>query len=291
MQVLNIKTLTNEDVDLNENKIREFKQTLRGELIQSSDPDYDEARKIYNAMIDRYPSLIARCANVADVISAVNFARENNLLVAVRGGGHNAAGLGVCDGGLVIDLKPMKGIRVDPQARTARVEAGCTWGDVDHATHAFGLATVSGIISTTGVSGLTLGGGHGYLTRKYGLTVDNLLAADVVLADGRFVTASKDKNEDLFWAIRGGGGNFGIVTSFLFKLHPVSTVYAGPMFWSLSQAKDVMQWYRDFLPTAPEDLYGFFGFMSVPPAPPFPEHLHRQTVCSVVWVFRRSKTL
>lgn len=158
-------------------------------------------------------------------------------------------------------------------------------GDVDHATHAFGLATVSGIISTTGVSGLTLGGGHGYLTRKYGLTIDNLLAAELVLADGRFITVSENENEDLFWAIRGGGGNFGIVTSFLFRLHPVSTVYGGPMFWHLERAKEVMQWYREFLPAASEDLYGFFAFLTVPPTPQFPEHLHHQQMCGVVWCY------
>ena len=288
MTNLQVKTLIGEKFTLNEKVIKTFQEELRGELVQPNDAAYEELRKVYNAMIDRHPGLIVRCANVADVINAVNFARENHLLLAVRGGGHNGAGLGVCDGGLVIDLEPMKGIRVDPKTRTARVEAGCTWGDVDHATHAFGLATVSGFISTTGVSGLTLGGGHGYLTRKYGLTVDNLLAADVVLADGRFVTASTDENSDLFWAIRGGGGNFGIVTSFQFRLHPVSNVYAGPMLWSLEQAKEVMQWYREFLPAAPEDLYGFFAFLTVPPTPHFPEHLHHQTMCGVVWCYTGS---
>jgi FAD/FMN-containing dehydrogenase len=177
----------------------------------------------------------------------------------------------------------MKGIRVDPHARRAQVQPGCTWGDVDHATHAFGLATVSGIISTTGVPGLTLGGGHGYLTRKYGLTVDNLRGADVVLADGSLVRASEDENPDLFWALRGGGGNFGIVTSFDFELHPVHTVQAGPTFWSLDDTETVLDWYRDFLPNAPEDLYGFFALHAVPPAPPFPEQLHERTVCSIMW--------
>src|SRR6266849_5959922 len=228
--------------------VRKFQESLRGELIRPGDAAYDDARKVYNAMIDRRPALIARCAGVADVITAVNFARENNLLVAVRGGGHNAAGLGVCDGGLVIDLSRMKGVRVDPAARTVRVEGGCTWGDVDHATHAFGLATPSGIISTTGVGGLTLGGGLGHLARTCGLSIDNVLSVDMVLADGRFVTASADENSDLFWAIRGGGGNFGVVTSFLFKLHPVHTVCAGPMLWEMDQAADVMKWYREFIP-------------------------------------------
>ena len=211
--------------------IATFGQSLRGALIGRDAADYDEARKLYNGMIDKRPLLIARCVDVADVIAAVNFARENGLLLAVRGGGHNGPGLGSCDDGLVIDLSQMKGVRVDPAARTVRVGPGCTSGDVDHATHAFGLAVPFGIVSSTGVGGLTLGGGIGYLARKYGLTIDNLLEADVVLADGSFVTASKDENPDLFWALRGGGGNFGVVTSFLFQAHPVSMVYAGPVFW------------------------------------------------------------
>lgn len=185
---------------------------LRGELIQPSDENYHEARKVYNAIIDRRPALIARCADVADVIVSVNFARENGVLLAVRGGGHNGAGLGICDDGLVIDLSQMKGVRVDPEKRTARVGGGCVWGEVDHATHAFGLATPSGIVSTTGVGGL------GHLTRKCGLSIDNLLEVDVVLADGSFVTASEENNEDLFWAVRGSEGNFGVVTSFVFRL-------------------------------------------------------------------------
>ena len=222
---------------------------------------------------------------MADVIAAVNFARENELTLAVRGGGHNGGGLGVWDGGLVIDLSRMKGIRVDPERRTVRVEGGCTLGDMDHATHAFGLATPSGIMSTTGVGGLTLGGGLGHLTRKCGLAIDNLLAVDVVLADGRLVTASSDENEDLFWAVRGGGGNFGVVTSFLFKVHPISTIIAGPTLWPLEQAPEVMRWYRDFITEAPEDLNGFFAFLIVPPAPPFPQHLHLEKMCGVVWCY------
>src|SRR5271169_6179906 len=208
--------------------IDRLKSAFRGELIQPVDAAYDSARKVYNGMIDKRPSLIARCVDVADVIVAVAFGRENGVLMAIRGGGHNGAGLGTCDDGLVIDLSRMKGIRVDPADKTVRVEAGCVWGDVDHATHAFGMATPSGFISTTGVAGLTLGGGIGYLTRRYGLTIDNLLSIDMVLADGRFVTASAQENDDLFWAIRGGGGNFGVVTSFEFRLHPVSTVQFGP---------------------------------------------------------------
>jgi hypothetical protein len=265
--------------------LESLKARLRGELIQPNDNAYDAARRVYNAMIDRRPHLIVRCADVADVIATVNFARDNNLLLAVRGGGHNAAGLGVCDGGLVIDLSRMRGIHVDPTARMVRVEGGCTWGDVDHATHAFGMAVPSGVISTTGVGGLTLGGGLGHLTRQCGLTIDNLLAADMVLADGRFVTVSGEENEDLFWAIRGGGGNFGIVTSFLFKLHPIHTNYAGPMLWELDQATEVMQWYREFITQAPEEISGFLAFMVVPPGPPFPKHLHSKTMCGIVWCY------
>jgi FAD/FMN-containing dehydrogenase len=203
-------------------------------------------------MIDRHPAVIVRCTDVADVIAAVNFARDQRLLVAIRGGGHNGGGLGTCDDGLVIDLSPMKGVRVDPAARTARVAGGCTWGDVDHATHAFGLATPSGIISTTGVGGLTLGGGIGHLTRSCGLAIDNLLEVDMVLADGSFVTASERQHPDLFWAVRGGGGNFGVVTSFLFRLHTISTVYAGPMLWDIEKAGEVLRWYREFIVQAPD---------------------------------------
>lgn len=268
---------------LDRHAIDDFGRSFRGALMQPDDPEYDDARRIYNAMIDKRPRLIARCTDEADVIAAVDLARDEDLPLAVRGGGHNGAGLSLCDGGLMADLSAMKGVRVDPFAHTVRVGPGCTWGDVDHATHAFGLATVSGIISTTGVGGLALGGGHGYLSRKYGLTVDNLLGADVVLADGTLVHASDDEHPDLFWALRGGGGNFGVVTSFLFRLHPVHTVHAGPMLWPMEDAEAVLRWYRDLLPRAPEDLYGFFAFMTVPPAPPFPEELHGRQVCAVVW--------
>ena len=262
-----------------------LKASLRGELIQPGDEGYDAARTVYNGMIDKRPALIARCADVADVIAAVNFARENNLLVSIRGGGHNAGGLGVCDDGLVIDLSLIRYTHVDPQTRTVRVGGGSTWGDVDHATHVFSLAVPSGIISTTGVGGLTLGGGLGYLTRKYGLAIDNLIAADVVLADGRLVTANESRNADLLWALRGGGGNFGVVTSFVFKTHPIHTDYAGPMLWELDQAPEVMQWYREFIKEAPDDIYGFFAFLIVPPGPPFPEHLHNKHMCGVVWCY------
>jgi FAD binding domain/Berberine and berberine like len=260
-----------------------LRSALRGEVIQPGDAAYDPARKVYNGMIDKRPQAIVRCADVADVMAAVHFGRENGLLTAIRGGGHNGGGLGTCDDGLVIDLSRMKGIRVDPASRTVRVSGGCVWGDVDHATHAFGMATPSGFISTTGVAGLTLGGGIGYLTRRYGLTIDNLLSADMVLADGRFVTASAQENPDLFWAVRGGGGNFGVVTSFEFRLHPVSTVQFGPTFWPVDQAGEVLKAYRDFIAQAPEYVNGFFAFLVIPPAPMFPEHLHLKTVCGIVW--------
>jgi FAD/FMN-containing dehydrogenase len=263
--------------------IDRLKPHFRGELVQPTDPGYEAARKVHNGMIDKRPRLIARCQDVADVIAAVKFARDERLLVSIRCGGHNAGGLGICDDGLVIDLSPMKGVRVNPDARTVRVDGGCVWGDVDHATHAFGMATPSGIISTTGVGGLTLGGGIGHLSRKFGLSIDNLLEVDLVLADGRFVTASAEQNPDLFWAVRGGGGNFGVVTSFLFRLHPVSTVYAGPTFWPLEQTVEVMKHYRQFIASAPDDVNGFFAFLVVPPAPMFPEHLHHKKMCGVLW--------
>ena len=259
-----------------------FAAAFRGELIDAADPRYNEARALYNAMIDKRPALIARCADVADVIAAVNFGREQGLLTAIRGGGHNGPGLGSCNGGLVIDLSRLKGVRVDPAARTVRVEPGCTQGDVEHAAHAFGLAVPAGIVGTTGVAGLTLGGGTGYLTRAYGLTIDNLLEADVVLADGRFVTASEKENADLFWALRGGGGNFGVVTSFLFRAHPVKNVYAGPIFWDLKDAKKVMQTYRDFIGGAAPELGIFVGVKTVPPTDPFPkEHWGKRAVAII----------
>jgi FAD/FMN-containing dehydrogenase len=264
-------------------KIEALAQKLRGPVTAPGDPDYDEGRGLYNAMIDKRPRAIARCADVADVIAGVRFAAENDLLLAVRGGGHNGPGFGSCDDGLVLDLRSLTGVRVDPEARTVRVEPGCTQGDVDHATHPFGLAVPAGIVSTTGIAGLTLGGGHGYLSRRYGLTIDNLLEADVVLADGRLVTASERQNEDLFWALRGGGGNFGIVTSFLFRAHPVSTVVGGPMFWNIDDAPQVMEWYRDFLPRAPEACSVFCGLKTVPGADPFPEAIRLKRIVALVW--------
>lgn len=268
---------------LSETAVNGLQANLHGLLIRRGDPDYDETRKVYNAMIDKKPRLLARCVDVADVIACVNFARENNMLLAIRGGGHNAGGLGIADDALVIDLAPIKYTRVDPQAQTVTVGGGCTWGDVDHATHAFAMAVPSGVISTTGVGGLTLGGGIGHLTRKCGLTIDNLLSADVVLANGKFVRASIDENPDLFWALRGGGGNFGVVTAFTFKTHKIDIVYAGPMLYELSDTTEVMKWYRDFIVGAPEELNGWFAFLTVPPGPPFPENLHLKKMCGIVW--------
>lgn len=258
---------------------------IRGELIQPGDPQYDSARKVYNGMIDKYPALIVRCVDVADVIGTVNFARENQLTLAIRGGGHNGPGLGTCDHGVVADLSRMRGIRVDAASGTVRVDGGCVWGDVDHATHPFGMAVPCGFVSTTGVGGLTLGGGVGYLTRRYGLTIDNLLGVDMVLADGRFVTATEKENPDLFWAVRGGGGNFGVVTAFRFKMSPVSTVYGGPIFWSMDQAGDILRSWSDFILDAPEELNGWFGFVTVPPAPQFPQQYHGEKMCVICWCY------
>jgi hypothetical protein len=241
-------------------------------------------------MIDKRPLLIAKCVDTADIIAAVNFGREHDLLIAIRGGGHNGPGLASCDDGLVIDLSMMKGVRVDPARAVVRVEPGCTSGDVDHATHVFGLAVPLGIVASTGVAGLTLGGGTGYLTRKYGLTIDNLLEADVVLADGSFVTASKNDHPDLFWALRGGGGNFGVVTSFLFRAHPVKMVFAGPIFWDAAHAREIMRAYRDFLPKAPEELGIFVGLKTVPSMEPFPREAWGKRACALISSFNGSET-
>jgi hypothetical protein len=264
---------------------REELEGFGGKLIGPEDASYEEARKVYNAMIDKRPALIAQCASPDDVAKVVAFARDHELLLAVRGGGHNGAGLGTCDDGVVIDLSLLKGVEVDPKAMTVRVGGGCTWGEVDRATGEHGLATPSGIISTTGVGGLTLGGGLGHLTRKCGLTIDNLLEAELVLASGDRVRASADENPDLFWAIRGGGGNFGVVTSFLFRLHKVGTIFGGPTFWPVEAGAEVLASYREFLPQAPRELNGFFAFHTVPPGPPFPEAIHLRKVCGVVWCY------
>lgn len=263
----------------------ELRGSVAGEVIGRDDPGYEQARLVYNAMIDKHPTVIVRCVDVADVRSALAFGRGAGLDIAIRSGGHNAAGLGSVDDGLVIDLSPMRWVRVDPQASTALVGAGCTLADVDHATHAFGLAVPMGVISTTGIAGLTLGGGVGYLTRRHGLAIDNLVGVDMVLADGSFVRASAEEHDDLFWAVRGGGGNFGIVTAFTFRAYEHATVIGGPTLWPLEQAADAMAFYRDFIGQAEDDLNGFFAFVTVPPGPPFPEHLHHQKMCGVVWCY------
>ncbi len=268
---------------LEKHLLENLKTNIRGQLIAPGTPSYDESRKVYNGMIDKSPALIVRCADVADVITCVNFARQNSMLVSIRSGGHNAGGLGLCDGGLVIDLSLMKGIRLDLMENAVRVEGGCLLGDVDHATQPFGKAVPLGILSTTGVAGLTLGGGIGHLSRAYGLAIDSLLEADVVLANGTLVTASASENADLFWAIRGGGGNFGVVTSFLFRMHQAGTVYGGPMLWHLDEAEHVMKFYRDFIQRASREVYGYFAFLTVPPVPIFPAELHLKKMCGIVW--------
>ncbi len=271
---------------LSETSVKEFRESLRGSLVEPHDKGYDDARKVYNEMINKRPRMIVYCRDVSDVISCVNFARNNKLLLSIRSGGHNGGGLGICDDGLVIDLSAIKYTKVDPVAKTVVAGGGCTWGDIDHATHAFGMATPSGIISTTGVGGLTTGGGLGHFTRQFGLSIDNLLEVDMVLADGSFVTANAKKNQDLFWAVRGGGGNFGVVTAFTFKLQPINIVYAGPILYEMSEAEDVMKWYNRFIKKdIPDNMNGFFAFMTIPPAPMFPEHLHLKKVCGVVWSY------
>jgi len=264
---------------------REELSGFKGELIGPEDSGYDEARRVYNAMIDKQPALIARCSDADDVAKAVDFARKHELLLAVRGGGHNGAGLGTCEDGVVIDLSLLKRVEVDPEAKTVRVGGGSVWGQVDSATNEHGLATPSGIISTTGVGGLTLGGGLGHLTRKYGLAIDNLLEAEIVLASGERVRANAEENSDLHWAIRGGGGNFGVVTEFEFRLHEVDTVIAGPTFWPLEAGAEVLSAYREFLPDAPRELNGFFAYATVPPGPPFPEEIHMRQVSGIVWCY------
>lgn len=270
--------------DIDPSKIKKFVAQLRGKIVLPSDDNYNETRQIYNAMIDKRPGMFAMCADVADVIACVNFARENELTLAIRGGGHNGGGLGLCDDGIVIDLSGLKFVRVDASNNTVRVGGGNVWGEVDHATHAFGLAVPAGIISTTGVGGLTLGGGVGYLSRKYGLTIDNLLEADMVLADGTFVIVSADQNPDLFWAIRGGGGNFGVVTSFKFQAHLVKSVFGGPTLWPIEKTDEIMAWYHQFIQNAPDDLNGFIATLIIP-GPPFPEHLHHKQFCGIIWCY------
>ncbi len=264
---------------------------MRGPVITPGDVEYDSARAVYNAMIDKHPAAIARCRDTADVISCVRFGREQAVDLAVRGGGHNAGGLGVWDDALVIDLSLMRSTTVDPEHHTVRVDGGCTWGDVDHATVPFGMATPSGFLASTGVGGLTLGGGVGYLTRRFGLTVDNLLAADVVLADGSLVTASDASHPDLFWALRGGGGNFGVVTSFTFRCQDIGNhgaIIGGPVLYDIADTAAVMRWYRELLPSLPEELSGWIGLLTIPPAPPFPEELWGRKACGIVWCYTGS---
>jgi FAD binding domain-containing protein/berberine-like enzyme len=256
---------------------------FQGELIGPDDPAYEDARALFNAMIDKRPAVIARCASADEVAKTIAFARAHDLPIAIRGGGHNGGGLGSVDDGVMIDLSRLRSVSVDPGAGTVRVGGGCTWAEVDAATHEHGLAVPCGIISTTGVGGLTLGGGIGHLTRGYGLTIDNLLSADVVLADGERVTASADENEELFWAIRGGGGNFGVVTEFTFRAHPVSDIVGGPTFWPIEQTGELLAAYREFLPALPRNATGFFCWHTVPPAPPFPEEIHMRKICGIVW--------
>jgi FAD/FMN-containing dehydrogenase len=283
METLEATTLSNGKTALSEDAVRTFAEHLRGELLRPGDGGYEEARLIWNGMIDRRPVLIARCSGTADVMDAVTFAREHELLLAVRGGGHNIAGNAVCDGGLVIDLSEMRAVHVDPAARTARVQGGATGGDLDRETQAFGLATPGGIISTTGVAGLTLGGGFGWLSRPYGLAADNLLSADVVLADGSFVTASPREHVDLFWALRGGGGNFGVVTSFEFRLHEVGPeVLFGPTVYRLEDAPAVLQHVRAFVREAPRACSVYLDLLTAPPFPFLPVEAHGTKVLSVI---------
>jgi FAD/FMN-containing dehydrogenase len=270
------------EVGLDPGALAELEASFRGQLIRPGDPTYDQHRRVWNGSIDRHPALIAKCAGVADVIAAVRFARKTELLAAVRGGGHSFPGYGTCDGGIVIDLSPMRGIRVDPERRTARVQAGVLLGELDRETQAFGLAVPSGIVTHTGVAGLTLGGGISWLMRKHGLTIDQLLSADVVTADGEFVTASETENADLFWGLRGGGGNFGIVTEFEFRLHPLGpTVVAGPVFWPMEQSPEVLRFYRDWAAEAPDELMTIVLHRKAPVVPFVPEELQGELVVAV----------
>jgi hypothetical protein len=270
---------------LDEPTIAEFKTSLRGALVRPDDNGYDAARKIHNAMIDRRPDFIVRCAGVADVIGAVNVARSHDLLVAIRGTGHNIAGTSLCDGGLVIDLSLMKSVRIDPVARTARVEGGASWGELNHDLQAFGLAATGGFISTTGVSGLTLGGGLGWLVRKHGLALDNLVSADVVTADGHLLIASASQNEDLFWGLRGGGGNFGVVSSFEFQVHPAGTVLAGLVLHPASAGKEALQFWRQFGPRAPEEFTDGALVFNAPADMPLPDSLRREPIVGIGGVY------
>ena len=251
-------------VSITDDTINEFRADFQGQIFTPDDLGYDDARKIWNAHIDRYPRIIARCSGVADVMTAINFSRQNNLLVAVRGGGHNVGGRALCDGGLVIDLSAMKSVHVDSKKRVARVQGGATLGDVDRETHVFGLAVPAGVMSETGIGGLTLGGGVGWLVRKYGMTCDNVISFEVVTADGQLLVASSEENEDLFWGLRGGGGNFGVVTSFEFRLHPVNVVLGGLILYPREHAEEVLKFYRDFTQSAPDEITAYAALLNTP---------------------------
>lgn len=271
------------EVSLDEAAVRELEDGFRGQIVRPRDPSYDERRKIWNGSIDRFPALIARCAGVADVIAAVRFAGRTGLVVAVRGGGHSFPGLSTCDGGVVIDLSAMKGVRVDPVARRVRVQAGVLLGELDRETQAFGLAVPAGIVSHTGVAGLTLGGGIGFIMRKYGLTIDNLISVDVITADGQLVKASEDENADLFWGVRGGGGNFGIVSEFEFRLSPLGRhVVAGPVLWPMEEAPSVLRFYREWIADAPDELMTIVVQRKAPALPVVPPELVGKRVVGVV---------
>src|SRR5918992_1644193 len=279
---LKVKTLGGEDSLLSEAGVGEFKKSLRGQLLCPADEGYNMARTVWNANVDKLPALIARCASASDVIQAVNFARDNHLLVSVRGGGHNFSGTCVADDGMVIDLSLMNSVRVDPARRTARAEGGTKWGQFDRETQAFGLACTGGTNYDTGIGGLTLGGGMGWLGGKYGLALDNLISVDIVTADGQLHVASATENPDLFWAVRGGGGNFGVVTSFEYQVHPVGDIYGGPIFYELDRAGDVLRFFSEFIANAPEQMGGFPAFQIAPPLPFIPEERHGDTFALAV---------
>jgi len=259
-----------------------LRDEVRGEVLVDGDVGYEEARLVYNGMIDKRPAVVIGAVDDADVIAGVRYAAENGFDLSIRGGGHSVPGFGTNDDGVVIDLGRMKGVRVEPETRTARTQGGTTWGDLDHATHAFGLAAPGGVVSTTGVAGLTMGGGIGYLSRGHGLSVDNLISADVVTADGGLLHANEEENSDLFWAIRGGGGNFGVLTNLEYRLHPVEMIYGGPMFFEVEAARDILSLYREFIADAPEQFGGFFGWQMAPPLPFIPGDRHGDTFCMIV---------
>jgi FAD/FMN-containing dehydrogenase len=289
MENLIVVSNTGSKVELPGTVLEEFKANLGGQLITVADPEYDEVRQIWNGMHDKCPALIARCSGVADVIDSVNFARENNILISVRGGGHNVAGSASNDGGIMIDLSLMKGVRVDSENRIVHAQGGVTWGEIDRETQVFGLVAPGGVVSTTGIAGLTLGGGLGWLRKKYGLTIDNLLSVDIVTADGNFLTASEKQNSDLFWAVRGGGGNFGVVTSFEFRLQPVGPIVSlcAP-FYPAESAKEILPVWKDFMASSPDEISSNANFWTIPPAPGFPEELHGRRVFIIIAVYSGS---